>query len=287
MIICFITYFPISIGKDLSITSDIACKLIPYAVRICVQIPSWIQVFITYDRYFLVAYPNRFRFLRTKLFIFLLNSGMMVFLLAINVPNLLFNLRSQTVSSSSNINGSNMTSVTTTRTCVSTRDISLWRDMTAIVVRTMVPFFLILYGNSLLVRTFLESKRRVHASHADQTSATNNSSESTSKSIKTNASTSRASKKEFPFINSIIAMDVFFLISLLPLAVTLVISNIYTYIPSIGSPGNVAANRLAYFISIYFSVTANIFTFVVTLMFNKLFKRELLSILTRIRSKLF
>ena len=195
--IFFVNYISIGINRDLSLISNFACKLMPYLVRVTVQIPSWIQVLITLDRLIYIRYFNRFAFMQNKKILAFIITAMVSVLLLVNFESLLYNIIDTTQQSSNAT-----TNTTPIYSCTSDKPIIVARDMTAVISRTIIPFILIVLLNSLLVRSVTESKAK----------------------FKNNSDVFR---KEFSFIISIIFQGVFFILMLAPLAVSLVLFDIY------------------------------------------------------------
>ena len=290
MVMGFLNSYSLGIGSDMALLNDPACKIFSYVLRLTVQLPSWIQVLVTYDRYILVAYPNRFNFLKTRKFVAIITSLVLFSLCLLNVPNFFFYLT--TTTSLASTLTANRTIVSVNRTsiaCVSERHISLIRDMVPVFFRIIIPFALIIHGNSLLVKTFLATKKKhVHsvqaASRDKQSSNTTVATTNTTHSLA--EQNKRRHKKESSFVKSIIAMDTSFIIILLPLGVTLIFLNLYNYIPSLGTPGNIAANRMSFVISGVLSIWASLFPCILTFVFNKLFRNELIAIFVELKQKL-
>lgn len=277
LILLFVHYFNVSISSDLSLKSNFSCAFIMYILRVSVHIPSWIQVLITYDRYISVVYPNRFHFIKEKRKLAVIIICIILVLMLFNSANLWFSIVE--TSSSKNIttnyvsgntswtNISILTSVS--RSCTSNKGLFLYRDIVGAVFRSVFPFIFMFVGNCLLIRAFLSSKKRSKSHNLKQPTA-----------LATGTLISLTTiRKEHQFAVTIFVLNIFFIIIYSPLAVTIVLSGIYYYDPSLASPTWIAGNTLAFNISVYIGLLNNILPFFVNLKFNKLFRKEFINML--------
>lgn len=263
---------------------------------------------ITFDRYFLVAYPNRFNFIKTKKFVCIIYTVLIIVLGFFNIPNLLYTLNVTTSNTTTVVNGTRFTTTVTTSSCSALRHVSLMRDMGGIFLRTIIPLTLIICGNGLLIRAFIASKMRVFnsslksGSHSTINPDLRSKSESANKTIslaneanstpvtKPNGSSKSSSyqnsKRDANFMRSIIAMDTVYIFMTIPLAVTVIMNEVYNSIPTFVTSGNYAAHRLAYLLCIYVALLSLTFPFLISLLFNKIVRKEFFSLLNEIKSKL-
>lgn len=264
----------------------------PYLVRVSVQVPSWIQVLITYDRYVQLAFPNSLIIFRNKKFIVVVVAVMTLLLLMVNAPNLYFGLITVTENATiADENGTKSVVELTTVSCTSTRHVVLARDLIGIVCRTLVPFVFIFYGNFLLVRLFIDLKQKMFQKKLSKTSLGSAICDARSNQIsalnhyvnfhhsQSDKVSETKSRKESSFIMSIIAIDMFFLATLLPLAISLIMINVFQYMPETGSPKLMASAKLTYYIAASISLWACICPFVFTFIFNRHFRREFIMLL--------
>lgn len=296
-----IIFISISIDRDLAIRSDLSCKLLPLVIRALAQVSIWIQVMITYDRLVFVAHANKCHRLRN----FLkerTNLAKAIALLAgiiflVNIEHFWFYL----------------VDVDSSRICTSSKYLLFTRDLITGSLRFLLPFVLILIGNTMLMRVFIESKLKTknknttreassndslpnrgaaaehpllplpspNAASQSSTSSFNNLVRSQQQSI--NLSMSR---KEKSFLRSIISMDLFFMLTLTPLVIFGALLYIYNHSPALNSPTSTATLTLIFFYFIYMSSFDIIFPFIINLAFNKLFKSELKKLIKEIALRL-
>ena len=144
---------------------------------------------------------------------------------------------------------------TVTRTCTSEKRIVLARDMVAASFRSILPFLSMLAGNVILIRALIQSKLR-------------------SKGQTLNKSPQKSMKKEIQFTVAILSMNMIFIVVYLPLTVTLYISGILAYNPSLASATFKAGNALAFNISVYIAFLNNSLPLLINLKFNHIFRKE-------------
>ena len=111
--------------------------------------------------------------------------------------------------------------------CANYKEVVLMRDSVAIVIRTAIPFLIIVASNAMLLGALFTTKfhKREGASSQYQI--------------------------EYSFMLSTIALGFFFILVLAPLAVTLILLNVYSMVPSWASPTLLAAARVSYLIKFY------------------------------------
>ena len=259
LIVLFCEFFSLSIDRDLLIKSNAACIILSYLIRVTVQLPSWIQVLMTYERFISVVYPNKFKFTKSKSRLALVILGIVLFIMVLNSINFWFYVQ-QSVNyknlTSFDTNGTAVITLKTSvsRVCLSDRSLVRARDMMTASFRSILPFTFMLIGNVLLIRALVKSKKKTHSS----------SSKSSRSSM----------RKEVQFTISILAINMLFMIVYLPLAVTLYISGILAYNPSLASATFKAGNALAFHISLYIAFLNNSLPLLINLKFNHLFRKE-------------
>jgi nitrate reductase NapE component len=150
--------FPQSIGYQVVVlTSDSACKLIPYLTRIITQMSSWLLVMASFDRMFmLMSYKNLNNVRKTdkqevkdtRKYSWLLIGLFFLFCL-INSPNLFFSLQTQ---AHINTTTPNKTSQVL---CTSKPTVVLVRDIVSRTICGILPFILqIVISVSLIYRLY-------------------------------------------------------------------------------------------------------------------------------------
>ena len=287
----FFQYFSRTIDLDLTLMNDPLCKLIPLLGRATGQSITWIQVAITIDRYLFVAYPKRFSLVHKKLFAF----GVILFIIfmsfLVNSANLWFFL-SRTTTTTSVVTILNATlNTTTSRTqtvvsvsCTSDRTVTVVRDMLTNVFRVILPLVLITISNHMLVKKLRESKKRLNQNRAESMSnfATQqrNSSQFTVNNQQQHQQTNKnrkqsISRREYSFVISIVGMDYLLIITLIPVTITTLIQILFQIFPA--NQVLSATIGLAHSIFLYVSFFSWALSFVINLLFNRIFKKEFLN----------
>jgi hypothetical protein len=238
----FYYYFTISMGDDKQLHSDIFCKLKNFLVAWVVQLSSWLQVMITIDRIISVKYPNRFKILKDRRFLFMIVVALYASLSIANCLNFFYYIEDVTVQA---INNSNSSLTIKEKICTSNRTIVFIRDLIGILLRTIVPFLITFVLNFLLIRCLIESKKKINKD--------------------------KHLKKERQFAITIIALNCLFFVTQLPLGASLILLNVkqYAIIPT-----NTALIRLIFFVAVYIALLFNTLSFMVYLTSNKLFRKE-------------
>jgi hypothetical protein len=261
----FVVFYYLSLGLAVTSISNFSCKLVTYTSRVLTQFSSWLNVVITYDHIWLISQPQKYKTLtQSKKYIGLVLAGLLLVLCAANFMNLEFglvDLPEPTITTQApttllgEIKDIILNTTTTqapppkyTKGCTSksTGDVFI-RDMIALVMRSLLPFVLMFFGNIVLVYKFHRSKK---------TSQANNTSP----------------KKELDFIIVIVVLNLVFFGLTLPNAVAeLTLQN---YGPrSLFTPTSIemANVQLAYIITTNVSFYNHVVTFFVNLRFNALF----------------
>ena len=87
----FLLYYTPAINNDFKVWSDLTCKLAGYFLRFGLQISSWLNLFLTVDRFLIVKYMGqKFRFLDNPLFIILIILCIILFIALINMLSFWF-----------------------------------------------------------------------------------------------------------------------------------------------------------------------------------------------------
>lgn len=128
--------------------------------------------------------------------------------------------------------------------CTSSSFVIITRDFIAIIFRVYVPFGLMLLANVLLIKSLLDSKKKINHD--------------------------RSMKREHSFAIALILMNVFFLLNLIPQSVLIILLN---FLPN--KQNDVFySTRTAFVITYYVSILNNVMPFLLHLKFNKIFYKE-------------
>lgn len=134
----------------LSITSDTSCKIYMITIGTLYFMHSWLNVTIVADRLYFTLFPNKYSFNQIKI-VFLL-FGLTFFMILMNSPNLWFYLN--------RVERTSVNQTVISKYCTAPTQVLLVRDTISIVMRTMVPFCLMLVMNLILIYRIKESKRK-------------------------------------------------------------------------------------------------------------------------------
>ena len=153
IMVSFVSYFPQSIGgKPLVLTSDTACKIIPYLTRVFCQMSSWLMVMKTHDYLYTLTLYNRANYNpnleRPCLTIPEHKLGRRVRILVmiifiINTPNLYFNLDTQA------------------NTCTADPSVVNLRDIISRTSFGLIPFCLQVFMNIRLTDVIRRQNERI------------------------------------------------------------------------------------------------------------------------------
>ena len=255
LFLSFFVYYSQSKNNDILVWSEFTCKFFNYVIRVFVVNNSWLNVLIAFDRWLCIKYPNKYKFMENRKFMYLYLVLIMLFSMICHSSNLLLNI----VSTTSFNPSTNQT--TTTKLCTTNEIIVNIRDGLTIIFRSILPFIVMLILNISLIRNLLNMKKKLNMT--------------------------RSLSRELNFSFSIIALNILFLISILPNMVCLILLNIYQYgFKSQLTSKNLVIINLAFSASLYFLTYNFSFPFFVNLKFNKLFRKEFLLLLKNLRSKI-
>ena len=158
--ILFVQMLP-SLGVKIVNFSELLCKLGNVWRKIATQCPSWVQLIMTFDRFRCVVYPHRFKFLEDKrkliallvsLFfvIFLINSAYLAYYIYLKpTTKTLFDPNTNT----------SINKTTFSLSCTASADLALITDITNVIMRSYLPFSLMLIFNISMTKRFLASKK--------------------------------------------------------------------------------------------------------------------------------
>ena len=201
LIFVFLSYYTQSVGNDIRLTSNYACKLVSFIVRSLVQLSSWIYVLIVAE---CVNYPLQYRNYNKKRIV-ITSVVLTAFLLLsiLNSPNLLLNLVETPTKRSGNETSNRVM-------CTGDGLVLKIRDIVVIIFRMIIPFILTLLLNIVLIAKLKKVKNNL---------------------IKGDSFMMR----EYRFAFSIIVSNVLFILTLIPTIVALMYSNFGSNAPEIAT----------------------------------------------------
>lgn len=255
----FTQYFTTSIGKDSTLISNASCKTIHFVSRVLLHTVSWIQASMAIDRMLRISFSTKFtNIINNRLILSAILAFLLIFILGLNFANLTQKLVYNSTSSTS-IN-ENQT-VTIEVKCTSTFSFILARDIVSLLMRSILPFLIMLICNSILVKLIISSKRKFKRNNGKRSEST----------------------KEYQLAFSIIALNIIFLITNVPIAIVLILDNYFSNEFN-GSRVSAAIFLLLHYIFGYFGSLNYILTFPINLKFNKIFRIEFFKTLSYLKS---
>jgi hypothetical protein len=247
----FLINSKITLGYELSITSDAACASIWFIRRVSRLFPPWIEVLVTIDRYLFICYSNRFKFIRSKQNLVLIIMGIFVFLILQSIPNLLF------TTSLSIINNTNQTNSTIIDIkCSGTRDLGIISDTINLFIKTIIPTIIMLILSILLIRKIRRQRSKLSNAKVRDFNIL----------------------RETHFTISILGMNMMFLVLNLPLSLMNPLKSIYNYINYQDNTFTVMSALVNLVYTITFQISNLYYTtmFFSFLVFNKVYLSEIL-----------
>ena len=255
LMLAFCVYYTQSKRNDILVWSEFTCKFFNYTLRVFMTTSSWLNVLIAFDRWMCIKYPDKYNFMVKRKFMYLYLILIILLSMVLHSSNLFLNL----VSTTSLNPSTNQTIIT--KLCTSYEIAINIRDIVTIIIRTLLPFIVMFILNISLIRNLIITKKSLNIT--------------------------RSLSREFNFSFSIIALNMLFLISLLPNMVSLILLNIFQYgFKSQLTSKNLAIINFGFSISIFFITYNYAFPFLVNLKFNKLFRNEFVLFIKKLRFKM-
>ena len=231
-----------SVGIDIYDYSNFSCRFLNYLRRIFLQFASWCQVLITLDLLLLIRLTNRYHFFKKKSNIFKAVALMISILGICNITNLFYSIEA--------INTYNNSS--STKRCTLSKNKTLAADIISILMRTLIPFFSLLFFNIVIIKSFLNQKKKLNLKNSQ--------------------------KRKFQLLINIILMNTVFFVIFIPLAILYLLKNIENLNPLIL---NVVNDKLKFVYEIFFSISCiylNL-SFFINFLFNKNFRNEIMKLI--------
>ena len=246
IVLMYFNFFPQAYSVNYAATSDLSCKLNSFLLRVFPHLISWLNVMMSVDRMTSVLYPNLYLLVKTNKFICLASVCVFIALCMVNSINLWFK-----VMIVQRIFNPATNSTLVIRDCTS-EGLTQTRDLIGIVMRTLLPFTCMFVSNTALIVGLWRQKRRM-------------------------LNMTRSLMREFNFCVSVLAQNGLFILSLAPHSAAVIFQ--YTFIYYTSSTANnstrmFALINLAVICGICLSTYTVGYTFVVNLVFNRLFRKE-------------
>ena len=244
LMVIFAIYYTQSTGKDVLLTSIYACTILSFLARLLAQHSSWIYVILVSERLVCVMYPVEYKIFKyKKLIIAVVVSIVFLFLCGLDSPNLLLYLATTQTNSSAN-------QTLSTLVCTGDALIIRIRDAVVIAFRMVIPFILTILLNIVLVFKLVKIKTQIRSKDSYMLI-------------------------EYRFAFSIIALNVLFILTLLPNLVALIYLNLAQYDQAnLAHTRQVAVANLMLYVGQYISAYNYSFNFFINLRANGVFRKE-------------
>jgi hypothetical protein len=242
---------------DITKYTPLGCAFYMFIRRVIREVPPWIEVLITIDRFIAVCHPTKFKFMKNKLVLLGLIFGTIVCLGILSYQNfdytLIYSYKNTTVFDQTT-NSTIYKNVVSKVSC--SQDIygRFYADIVSAILRAVAPAIVLMIFSILLVKKVLDSKKSLQ---------------------KESGKTDKASAQ---FTRSVLNMNIIFWALNVPESIVYFIKNFYNITTS-ADPYIVGIINNSYTFSY---VIANLYynlKFFSYLFFNKLFFKEILIIL--------
>ena len=242
---------------DISKHTSFGCALYMFIRRVIREVPPWIEVLITFDRYIAVCHPTKLKFLKNKLVLLGLIFATIAVLGIISYQNfnytLIYSYKNTSVFDPS-INSSIYKNVVASVSC--TQDVygRFYADIVSAILRAVAPAIVLMIFSYLLVKKVLDSKKSLQKD------------------------SSKVDKSSAQFTRSVLNMNIIFWVLNVPESIVYFIKNFY----NISNSPNPYVEGIILNSYTFSYVIANLYynlKFFSYLFFNKLFFKEILIIL--------
>lgn len=188
---------------------------------------------------------DRFKFIKRKRNLTAILISILVILALADIPNLLFYVNAK-------------------NSCTGDDPAVISSDIISIILRTYLPFFLMIFFNVFIIRKIIKHSRQAKISH-----------------IHLNNNNTRL--KEYQFTLAVVAYDVYFLILNFPMSVYYIMYDVNLYSGALKGPDAsfAASYALANNVTGMISNLVQTLSFFTYLAFNKLFRVEFLRVMRR------
>nr|QVK45678.1 G protein-coupled receptor [Proales similis] len=252
VVIVFENLLP-SLGVELTLHSDALCKLGTFVSRLVVHTSSWLQAFVAFERFMFISHPSRSGFLRHR------HKVMRVLLAMLGVLSLLDSINlSYFVLRVEELDEDNRT-VITASDCVASNTVTIIAENMYSLLRTIIPFILMVFFNSRTVSKVMHSRTQVGGP---------------------NRQNARRARKDLMFVRSMLALNSLFIMSYFASFAFYAYRNIRnTFFMHRETVFSIKSDDFYLIIVLIFAHTYQASTFFINLTFNKLFRVEVINML--------
>ena len=229
-------------GRSLTSNSEFACRFIQFFRRFVFNSSAWITVMITFDRFIFICYGNnqRFNIVKKKKTLTGIILAIFVFIAVLNIPAFFFY-------------------ISRTGSCTITPLLDSIVDTLSILMRTILPFCIMLILNIIMIRKIFHTSRSTFNQNP-------------------------LFKKEFQFTAAVMAYDFYFFFLNFPLCIYNVFYDVNEIMGTLNDNQTVFSASYSLVSAIANSLslcvqTLSIFSYFV---FNKLYRQEVLFIFRKI-----
>jgi hypothetical protein len=248
----FIQQSSIVLHIDLSIQTDVGCRLFMFTRRVMRELTPIIETLMTFERFLTIYYPKKFMFFQNKMFILKLICFVLFVYAIISFENLLYELQITEKSSYQVVNGTTVWTNTTSKSCTGTLLVTVSSDLISATLRAVIPFAFMLVFNVLMARKVMRRKSIVMKN--------------------------QSIRKERQFTRIVLSLNMVFLIMNFPEVIGYGLRN---GLLVFDKPTNMTLQivNLYWAISYIISTSHYIVSVVTNLVFNRIFRLELLKFL--------
>ena len=248
----FIQQSSIVFHIDLSIQTDVGCKLFMFTRRVMRELTPIIETIMTFERFITIYYPKKFTFFQNKMFILKLICFVLFVYAIISFENLLYELQITEKSSYQVVNETTVWTNTTSKSCTGSLLVTVSSDLISATLRAVIPFAFMLVFNVLMARKVMRRKSIVMKN--------------------------QSIRKERQFTRIVLSLNMVFLVMNFPEVIGYGLRN---GLLVFNKPSNLTLQivNLYWAIAYIISTSHYIVSIVTNLVFNRIFRFELLKFL--------
>ena len=261
---------------DIQLLSDIICRVSVFLQNVIRQIPPWIEVYLTFDRYLAVCHPQKLKKIRERKYITPICFVIVAVLSLLGIESFWYHLSHHVKPSHEGLSSVqlgyhpyvNVSPNYYISKCMAKESIALSVDVMSILFRFIIPAFLMCIFSFLIVKTVIESKNKT----ARKPSSVSLDKQKAKKS------------RESSFTNTVIYMNIIFIILNTPVTLMLFVIHVYYKDYDILTDSIIGNLYLITFdiSNLYYGLR-----FVFNLIFNKVFQDEFFLMLHVIKKSEF